>query len=178
MAASPAETLLRRVEGIFERLLFASRWIAAPIYIGLAVALLLVLAKFVVMVVDLVRGFAGSLDHLIVGILGLVDLSLVANLVLMVMLAGYENFVSRFDLGDHPDRPGWMGRIGFGEIKLKLLASIVAIAAIHVLEDFMNTATLADRDLAWRAGLLLLFVVSGILLALMDRVGGGGEHGH
>ena len=178
MSASPVETLLRHVEGIFERLLFASRWIAAPIYIGLTVALLLVLGKFAVTMIDLVRGFGGSLDHLIVGVLGLVDLSLVANLVLMVMLAGYENFVSRLDLADHPDRPAWMGRIGFGEIKLKLLASIVAIAAIHVLEDFMNTGDLADRVLAWRAGLLLLFVISGVLLALMDRIGGGGEHGH
>ena len=171
-------TILGRAERLIERLLFATRWIAAPIYVGLAVALVLVLAKFVAGAVELVRDVSGSLDHLIVGILGLVDLSLVANLVLMVMLAGYENFVSRIDLGDHPDRPGWMGRIGFGEIKLKLLASIVAIAAIHVLEDFMNTGDLADRVLAWRAGLLLLFVVSGVLLALMDRIGGGGEHGH
>ena len=170
--------MLRRTENLIERLLFASRWIAAPIYGGLALALLLVLAKFVVNVVELAQGFAGSLDHLIVGILGLVDLSLVANLLLMVMLAGYENFVSRLDLAEHPDRPGWMGHVGFGEIKLKLLASIVAIAAIHVLEDFMDTAGLADRVLAWRAGLLLLFVVSGVLLALMDRIGGGGEHGH
>ena len=171
-------TILGRIERLVERLLFATRWIAAPIYVGLAVALVLVLAKFVAGAVELIRDFSGSLDHLIVGILGLVDLSLVANLVLMVMLAGYENFVSRIDLGDHPDRPAWMGRIGFGEIKLKLLASIVAIAAIHVLEDFMNTGDLADRVLAWRAGLLLLFVVSGVLLALMDRIGGGGEHGH
>ena len=171
-------TILRHTERLIERLLFATRWIAAPIYVGLAAALLLVLAKFIVGVVDLARDFRGNLDHLIIGILGLVDLSLVANLVLMVMLAGYENFVSRLDLADHPDRPSWMGRIGFGEIKLKLLASIVAIAAIHVLEDFMNTGDLADRVLAWRAGLLLLFVVSGVLLALMDRIGGGGEHGH
>ncbi len=171
-------TILGRTERLVERLLFATRWIAAPIYVGLAVALLLVLAKFVAGAVELVRDVSGSLDHLIVGILGLVDLSLVANLVLMVMLAGYENFVSRIDLGEHPDRPAWMGRIGFGEIKLKLLASIVAIAAIHVLEDFMNTGDLPDRVLAWRAGLLLLFVVSGVLLALMDRIGGGGEHGH
>ncbi len=171
-------TILRHTERLVERLLFATRWIAAPIYVGLAAALLLILAKFIVGVVDLARAFGGNLDHLIIGILGLVDLSLVANLVLMVMLAGYENFVSRLDLGDHPDRPAWMGRIGFGEIKLKLLASIVAIAAIHVLEDFMNTGDLADRVLAWRAGLLLLFVVSGVLLALMDRIGGGGEHGH
>ena len=169
-------TLLRRTERLFEGLLFASRWIAAPIYLGLAAALLLVLARFVTQTIALIGKFAGSLDHLIVGILGLVDLSLVANLVLMVMLAGYETFVSRLDLVDHPDRPGWMGRIGFNEIKLKLLASIVAIAAIHVLEDFMDTADLSNRVLAWRAGLLLLFVVSGVLLALMDRIGGG-EHG-
>ena len=107
---------------------------------------------------------------MIIAVLGLVDLSLVANLVLMVIFAGYENFVSRMHLGDDPDRPGWMDHVGFGELKLKLMTSIVAISAIHVLEDFMNAASLQDRDLAWRAGLLLLFVLIGVLLALMDRL--------
>ncbi len=88
----------------------------------------------------------------------------------MVMLAGYENFVSRLDLREHPDRPNWMAKIGFGEIKLKLMTSIMAISAIHLLENFMNAVSLADGDLAWRAGLHLLFVISGVLLALMDRI--------
>jgi uncharacterized protein (TIGR00645 family) len=87
-----------------------------------------------------------------------------------VMFAGYQNFVGPMHLDDHPDRPDWIGHVGFAEIKLKLLTSIVAIAAIHVLEDFMDAPTLENRALAWRAGLLLLFVVSGVMMALMDRI--------
>ena len=163
--------LLFRLERAFENLLFGSRWLLAPLYLGLAVSLALLLAKFVQATVELaLHGLTGSEDHLITGILGLVDLSLMANLVLMAMFAGYENFVSRFHMADHPDRPTWMGHIGFSELKIKLMTSIVAISAIHVLEDFMNAPTLADRDLAWRAGLHLLFIVSAVLLAVMDRI--------
>jgi uncharacterized protein (TIGR00645 family) len=160
-----------RVEAVLEGLLFSSRWLLAPFYLGLAIGLALLLGKFALAIVDLViHGLQGSQDHLIVSVLGLVDISLMANLVLMVMFAGYENFVSRLDLHNHPDRPTWMGHVGFGELKLKLMTSIVAISAIHVLEDFMNAPALLDRDLAWRAGLHIVFIISGVLLALMDRI--------
>jgi uncharacterized protein (TIGR00645 family) len=90
----------------------------------------------------------------------------------MVMFAGYENFVSRF--GDVADgkRPEWMGNVGFGALKLKLMTSIVAIAAVHVLENFMHVNELDDRELSWSVGILLAFVASGLVLALMDRLGG------
>ena len=162
---------LTRVEAAFERLLFSSRWLLAPLYLGLAIGLALLLGKFALVAVDLVlHGLSGSEDHLIVGVLGLIDISLTANLVLMVMLSGYDEFVSRLKLDDHPDRPAWMDRVGFKELKLKLMTSIVAISAIHVLEDFMNAPSLADRDLAWRAGLHLLFIISTVLLAVVDRI--------
>ncbi len=171
--------MLRRLERGLESLLFASRWLLAPFYVGLAAGLVLLLARFVLSAVDLVlHGLSGGEDHLIVSVLGLVDLSLVANLVLMVMFSGYENFVSRMHTGDHPDRPDWIGHTGFDELKLKLMTSIVAISAIHVLEDFMNAPSLQDRDLAWRAGLHLLFIVSAVLLAVMDRIGRDPPAGH
>ena len=168
-----------RLETAFERLLFSSRWLLAPFYLGLAVSLALLLAKFTMSAVDLIlHGLSGSSDHLIVGVLGLIDVSLMGNLVLMVMFAGYENFVSRMDLHDHPDRPAWMGTVGFGDLKLKLMTSIVAISAIHVLEDFMNAPTLTDRELAWRAGLHMLFIISGVLLAWKDRISHPAGEGH
>ncbi|MBC7799764.1 MAG: TIGR00645 family protein [Gemmatimonadaceae bacterium] len=173
-------TRLERAERLFEDLLFGSRWLLAPFYLGLALSLILLLLKFAKASFALmVNAFSGNPDDLIVGILGLIDISLTANLVLMVVFAGYENFVSRMDMHDHPDRPEWMGRVNFGDLKLKLMTSIVAISAIHVLEDFMHASTLSDRDLAWRAGLHMLFIVSGVLLALMDRImhpGGTGGH--
>lgn len=165
---------LARLERVLEALLFGTRWLLAPFYLGLAIGLVLLLGKFALSTVDLIiHGLSGSQDHLIVSVLGLVDISLMANLVLMVMFAGYENFVSRLDLHNHPDRPTWMGHVGFGELKLKLMTSIVAISAIHVLEDFMNAPAMSDRDLAWRAGLHIVFIISGVLLALMDRISRG-----
>jgi uncharacterized protein (TIGR00645 family) len=166
-----------KLERLIESCLFASRWLLAPIYLGLSIGLLLLLATFAMEMFDLVQHFSEG-DRLITGLLALLDFSLMANLVLMVMLAGYENFVSRLDLHSHTDRPEWMGHIGFGEIKMKLITSIVAISAVHLLENFMNVDEIPDRVLAWRAGLRGLFIVSGVMFAFMDRLGGGGTEGH
>ena len=114
-------------------------------------------------------------SKLITGILSLIDLSLVGNLLVMVMFAGYENFVSRFGEVTKGNRPDWMGKVSFGALKLKLMATIIAIAAIHVLEDFMRVSEIESRDLGWSVGILLAFVVSGLMLALMDQFGGN-EH--
>jgi uncharacterized protein (TIGR00645 family) len=97
----------------------------------------------------------------------LIDLSLMANLVIMVMFAGYENFVSKMDIDEHKDKPDWMGHVGFGDLKLKLMTSIVAISAIHVLEVFMNLDHYDNRQLAWTVGIHLAFIVSG---AAMERM--------
>ncbi len=166
-----------KLERTIETFLFASRWLLVPVYVGLAISLVLLLAEFAVQAVHLLTHFNSDLDHLIVGVLGLLDISLMTNLIIMVVLSGYENFVSKFDLDEHKDRPNWMGHIGFSEIKMKLMASIIAISAIHLLEDFMNAPDLTDRVIGWRVALHSLFVISGVLLALMDRLGGG-EHDH
>jgi uncharacterized protein (TIGR00645 family) len=155
-----------------ERILFASRWLLAPFYIGLAIGLLLLLVAFVhEAVVRVVHIWSARVDETIVGILSLIDLSLVANLVLIAMWAGYENFISRLDFGDHPDRPRWISRIGYGDLKIKVLTSIVAISAIRVLEDFMHIDSTSNRELSWAIGIHLTFIVSGVLLAVMDRLG-------
>jgi uncharacterized protein (TIGR00645 family) len=161
------------VERIVEALIFGSRWLLAPIYIGLAAALIVLLVKFVQHAGELLLHILiADGEDTIIGILGLIDLALMASLVLMVMFAGYENFVSKLDLAGHKDKPDWMGRVGFGDLKLKLMASIVAISAIQVLESFMNVDRLSDRTLGWSVGIHMAFVVSGVLLALMDRLGG------
>ena len=165
-----------RAERLIERLIFVSRWLLAPIYAGLAAGLVVILIKFVQRTIALlVHPLAASGDETIVGVLGLVDLALMGGLVLMVMFAGYENFVSKLDLGSHKDRPSWMGQVDFGDLKLKLMASIVAISAIHVLESFMNIEHLPNRELAWSVGIHMTFVISGVLLAVMDRIGGAGH---
>jgi uncharacterized protein (TIGR00645 family) len=124
------------VERIIEWLIFGSRWLLAPIYVGLAAALVVLAIKFVQHAVELLMHvLTTDGDDTIIGILALIDLALMGSLVLMVMFAGYENFVSKLDLAGHKDKPSWMGHVGFGDLKLKLMASIVAISAIQVLES-------------------------------------------
>jgi uncharacterized protein (TIGR00645 family) len=171
---SEVRAVTPRLAKAIERGIFASRWLLAPMYLGLAVSLLLLVAKFAQGTIQLaVNTRTENADRLITGTLSLVDLSLMGNLVVMVMFAGYENFVSRFGEVADGKRPDWMGNVGFGALKLKLMTSIVAIAAIHVLENFMHVSDIDDRDLIWSVGILLAFVVSGVLLALMDKLGGG-----
>jgi uncharacterized protein (TIGR00645 family) len=159
------------VERLLEQALFSSRWLMAPFYVGLAAGLVLLLVEFVHRTISLFsHGFAARGEELTVAVLSLIDLSLMGNLLLMVIFAGYENFISRLDLDRHHDRPQWMGHVGFGDLKLKLMTSIVAISAIQVLEGFMHIDRLSDRELAWSVGLHLAFILSAVMLALMDRL--------
>jgi uncharacterized protein (TIGR00645 family) len=153
------------------RTLFSFRWLLAPFYLGLAVSLLVLLIKFAQKTAQLVsNALSGGSSEVITLVLSLIDISLIASLVLMVMLACYENFVSGFELGRYKYKPSWMGHIDFGELKVKLLTSIVAISAIHVLEIFMNIGSASNHELAWSVGILLAFVLSALLLAVMNRI--------
>lgn len=162
---------------VFERTIFASRWLLAPFYLGLALSLGVLLVKFSQETfVLLSHALLANGTEVITKILSLIDLSLLGNLLLMVMFAGYETFVSRLDTATHQERLEWMGQVGFGDIKLKLMASIVAISAIFVLEEFMDVGHVTNRELAWLVGIHMAFVVSGLLLALMDRLSERAPH--
>ena len=159
------------IEHILEETLFRGRWLMAPFYLGLIGALILLLVKFTQEFLHVVPGLLDMKEsQLILAVLSLIDLSLAANLLLMVVLAGYENFVSKIDLDGHPDKPEWMGKIDFSGMKLKLVASIVAISAIHLLKAFMDIQNVDKANLAWLVGIHMAFVVSGVLLALMDFI--------
>ncbi|MCK2088064.1 TIGR00645 family protein [Thauera aromatica] len=168
---------MKRLESAFEHVLFASRWLMAPVYFGLVLAMLLLLVKFGKEIVRLFAGiFTASGGELIIGVLSLVDIALIMNLLIIIMFSGYENFVSKMeDLHSHRDRPDWMGHIGFSDLKLKLIGSIVAISGIELLKAFMNVANLTDSHLGWMVGIHLTFVVSGLLYAAMDRLAGKGH---
>ena len=163
-------------ERALETLLFASRWLMAPFYLGLVVALVGLLWVFC-------AELLGELGHLltmtpedaVLMALSLIDLSLAGNLLLIVIFSGYENFVSKIDTGDDEDRPSWMGTVDFSGLKMKLIASIVAISAIALLRAFMKLSEgeeIPDRTLAWLVGIHLTFVVSGAMLAIMDLLAG------
>lgn len=159
------------MERLIERGLFASRWLMAPMYVGLVGALIVLLYAFVMELVH----FAASIptltvDGAVLGALALIDLSLAANLLLIVIFSGYENFVSRMDTVGHVDRPDWQGQVDFSTLKLKLVASIVAISGIHLLKIFMDIGKYPEEKIRWMVIIHLVFVISGVLLALMDWI--------
>jgi len=170
--------VLKPVERGLESMLFNSRWLMAPFYLGLVVSLAVLLLKFCMMLWEFIIHAPGSKESdIILGVLSLIDVSLTGNLILIVVFSGYENFVSKIDPGSHPDWPEWMTKVNFGGLKQKLMASIVAISAIQVLKAFMNIDTNFDpTKLAWLVGVHLAFVVSAFMLAISDRWSGG-DHG-
>ena len=159
------------MERLIERGLFASRWMMAPMYLGLALALVILVWIFLmelwrfVLIVPVM-----TVNDAILGVLALIDLSLAANLLLIVIFSGYENFVSRMDLADHEDRPDWQGEVDFSALKLKLVASIVAISGIHLLKVFMDVGQYDPEQIRWMVVIHLVFVISGVLLAAMDWI--------
>ncbi|CAN1570004.1 COG2862 Predicted membrane protein [Rhabdaerophilaceae bacterium] len=164
------------IERILERFLFASRWLLAPFYVMLVFALGVLLVKAVQETAHFVlHAFSSSEAEVILGVLALVDLTLTGSLIIIVIFSGYENFVSQIDPGKSVDWPEWMGKIDFAGLKLKLLSSIVAISAIQVLKGFMNVKNMPDRDLTWLVGIHLVFVASGLIMALTDRIADGGH---
>lgn len=163
------------IENSFERTLFASRWLMAPMYLGLSVSLALLAVIFVKeLAYYLPKVLELTADQAILAVLTLIDLSLAANLLLIVLFSGYENFVSKFDFDTGADRPGWMGKVDFSGLKMKLIASIVAISGIHLLKVFMSLGkgdpvhAASAETMQWMVIIHLTFVVSGVLLALMD----------
>lgn len=162
-------------ENLVEYIVFASRWLLAPFYVGLAVSIVVLLIKFIVELLHLlVHAFTSTEAEVILGVLALVDLALTGSLLIIVIFSGYENFVSKIDHSAHKDWPEWMGTIDFTALKLKLLSSIVAISAIQLLKQFMAIKEVSDRDLMWLVIIHVVFVISSVLLALSDRIAAHG----
>jgi uncharacterized protein (TIGR00645 family) len=160
------------LESVIEWVIFASRWLMAPIYLGLIGALaILVVTFFREIYVELPHVLTMDTPDVILLVLSLVDLSLAGNLVLIILFSGYENFVSKIDHAQmNPDRPEWMGTLDFSGLKIKLIASIVAISGIHLLKIFMNLSNYTSEQLQWYTLLHLTFVGSGVAFALMDLI--------
>jgi uncharacterized protein (TIGR00645 family) len=172
------------MERIIERLLFASRWLLAPIYLGMGLVLLVLGVEFfhelyeiamslfqsvpaAVAVDALAAGKAREAD-LVLSLLSLIDLVLIGSLIVMVMFSGYENFVSRIDA--EAEKLGWLGKLDAGTLKLKVAASIVAISSIHLLEKFMQVQDISGDKLMWYVIIHMTFVVSAVLMGVLDRL--------
>ena len=159
------------LERSIEKLLFACRWLLAPMYLGLSLALLGLTVKFFQEAVHSLTGILALAEtDLVLSVLSLIDLALVGSLIVMVMLAGYENFVSKIDASTEQETPEWLGKLDSGTLKLKVAASIVAISSIHLLRIFMNAKDTANDKILWYVVLHLTFVVSAVLLGVLDRI--------
>jgi uncharacterized protein (TIGR00645 family) len=167
----------KRISTKLENALFWSRWLLSPLYAGLVVVLVLVIVRFAQDFYKLLMNMFGGDNHAFtIDLLALLDLVLLANLILIVIFAGYENFVSRIDAAhESVDRPHWMGTIDFSGLKIKLIGSLVAISVIELLKDFIHLGEEPDAKVGegviWRIVIHLTFVVSGVLFAVMDVIG-------
>jgi uncharacterized protein (TIGR00645 family) len=159
-------------EHAIETIIYFSRWLMAPVYLGLIAALaILIVTFFRELVIQSPQILNMDETDIILLVLTLVDLSLAGNLVLIILFSGYENFVSKMDTAhEDRDRPEWMGTIDFSGLKIKLIASIVAISGIHLLKIFMNLPQYDHSDLLWYVIIHVTFIISGVAFAVMDWV--------
>ncbi len=159
------------MERLFEKLLYASRWLMAPIHLGLSLLLVLLTVKFFQELIHIIPIiFSVPEVDLILLALTLVDVSLVGGLVVMVMFSGYENFVSKIDLDESSDKLGWLGTLDTGSLKNKVAASIVAISSIHLLKVFMNAQTIDNEKIMWYLFIHITFVVSAFAMGYLEKI--------
>lgn len=160
-----------RIEHVFELVVFASRWVQAPLYGGLIIAELLYAYKFLIELWEMVRHIHQQEETIfMLGVLGLIDVTMVANLLTMVIIGGYATFVSKLDLEEHPDRPDWLTHIDPGTIKIKLAASLIGISSIHLLKSFVDIANENPEHIKWKIFIHMTFLGSAILLAWTDKI--------
>ncbi|HHP5406734.1 MULTISPECIES: TIGR00645 family protein [Aeromonas] len=156
---------------MFERLMYASRWIMAPIYLGLSLILLALGVKFFQEILHILPNILEMKEvDLVLVTLSLIDITLVGGLIVMVMFSGYENFVSRLDVGDESDKLVWLGKLDAGSLKNKVAASIVAISSIHLLKVFMNAENLPNDKIKWYLLIHITFVLSAFAMGYLDKL--------
>ncbi|MFQ2057245.1 TIGR00645 family protein [Aeromonas veronii] len=159
------------MENMFERLMYASRWIMAPIYLGLSLILLALGVKFFQEILHILPNILDMKEvDLVLIALSLIDITLVGGLIVMVMFSGYENFVSRLDVGDESDKLVWLGKLDAGSLKNKVAASIVAISSIHLLKVFMNAENLPNDKIKWYLLIHITFVLSAFAMGYLDKL--------
>ena len=167
---------MKKFSHFLEVFIFGARWLLAPLYIGLVGALALLVFRYVKEFITLAVHINEADNHVFtLDLLGLLDLVLLGNLILIVLFAGYENFVSKIEVAHTSvDRPHWMGTIDFSGLKIKLIGSLVALSVIELLKDFIELSTSGQEEVGqgviWRIIIHLTFVVSGVLFSVMDWV--------
>ena len=159
------------MEKVFEKLMYASLWIMAPIYLGLSLILFALGIKFFQEIFHLIPNiFEIAEVDLVLITLSLIDITLVGGLLIMVMFSGYENFVSQLDVGESSEKLNWLGKMDAGSLKNKVAASIVAISSIHLLKVFMNAENIANDKIMWYLLIHITFVLSAFAMGYLDKI--------
>ena len=160
-----------KIETIFEKLIFASRWLQAPLYAGLIVGGVLYAYKFIIELIHLCVNINEITETmLMLGVLTLVDITMVANLLVMVIIGGYTTFVSRLDIDKHEDKPEWLQKIDAGTLKIKLSGSLVGVSGIHLLQVFINIKNHNSEQIMWQVIIHVVFLLSSIMLAYSEKL--------
>lgn len=153
------------------RVIFWSRWLQAPLYVGLIAAQCVYVYQFMVELYHLVMETSHATEaSIMLHVLGLIDVVMIANLLIMVIIGGYETFVTRMGIETHPDHPEWLDHVNSGTLKIKLSMSLIGISSIHLLKTFINADNLASNTIMWQVIIHLTFVLSSLLLAITDRL--------
>jgi uncharacterized protein (TIGR00645 family) len=159
------------IESFVERLIYSARWILAPIYLGLSLALLALGIKFFQEIFHVLPAILAIKEaDLVLVVLSLIDLALVGGLLVMVMMSSYESFVSRLNLGADTEKLGWLGKMDYTSLKNKVASSIVAISSIHLLKVFMNTPNIEESHLKWYVIIHITFVLSAFGMGVLDKI--------
>ena len=160
-----------KVETVFEKIIFASRWLQAPLYAGLIVGGVLYAYKFLIELIHLCATINEITETaLMLGVLTLVDITMVANLIIMVIIGGYTTFVSRLDIDKHEDKPEWLQKIDAGTLKIKLSGSLVGVSGIHLLQVFINIKNHESEQIMWLVIIHVVFLLSSIMLAYSEKL--------
>lgn len=162
---------MNKLEHLLEKTIFAGRWLLAPLYLGLLAALFPILYRFFASFWHMVSHITSlTSSEITLQVLELLDTVLLGNLIIIILFAGYENFVSKISVAEGSvDRPHWMGHVDYSGLKIKLIGSLVAISVIELLKDFMQEGNFDAKREGWRIGIHITFVISGVLFAVMDN---------
>lgn len=162
---------MKTIETIIEKIVFSSRWIQAPLYVGLIIGGILYSYKFMIELIHLcVEINTISESVLMLGVLTLVDITMVANLLIMVIIGGYSTFVSKMDIENHEDRPEWLKKVDAGTLKVKLAGSLVGVSGIHLLQTFINIENKDPDHVKWQIIIHVVFLLSAIMLAYTEKI--------
>jgi uncharacterized protein (TIGR00645 family) len=160
-----------KFETVFEKIIFSSRWLQAPLYAGLILGGMLYTYKYLVELIHLSTSINEITEtELMLGVLTLVDITMVANLLIMVIVGGYSTFVSRLDIDAHEDKPEWLQKIDAGSLKVKLAGSLVGVSSIHLLQTFINIKNHESEHVMWQVIIHVVFLFSALMLAFTEKI--------